>query len=381
MTDWEKALSQWLAELESRYDTLKSTVQETVGWGSSLQLIPYRGYGSERQVVLTGRVLRDSNLSSASADSSVWENLLSTYKRFGTEVIPGIRVQVSIAGQQQEVVTDDRGYFRLVMAPVLLSGDRHYYDAELNVLPSSSDLAIATATTQVFVPSPQARFGVISDIDDTVVYTYSNDLLRMIQIVYLGNARTRIPFPGISAFYQALHQGDSGEEFNPFFYVSSSTWNIYDLLVDFLEIHGLPKGPLFLNNIDLSLTELLSFTHDRHKLSQIRPLFDAYPNLPFILVGDSGQRDAEIYHQLVHDYPNRILAIYIRNVSPHDFQRRQRLNAIAQEVQQLGVEFVTAPDTLIAATHAARRGWIAADTLPAIKADERYDQAQADQSM
>lgn len=345
---------------------------------NSLQILPYRGYGTATRLHLMGRVLQGEGLETARIEAPLWENLLNMYKRFGTEVVPGARVQVCFEGQQQEVVTDRRGLFDVeISTNTALTGDRLWYDVQLELLePQGNDRVPVQQTGRILIPSSAAKFGVISDIDDTIVYTYNNDWLRMLQIVYLGNAHTRIALPGISAFYQALHAGRSGQENNPFFYVSSSTWNLYDLLEEFLAINGLPTGPLLLRDLEFSLDNLLSFTHEQHKLSHIRPIIDGYPDLPFILVGDSGQRDAEIYHQLAREYPDRILAIYIRNVMPTDFAQRQRLNAIAAAVQHLGIKFVTVPDTLIAATHAVRQGWISEDALPGIQTDERADQLQ-----
>jgi phosphatidate phosphatase APP1 len=379
MTQWEN-LSRLLRDVSTQYETLNDTVRQWLGFGNALQILPYYGYGSTDRLYFRGRVMRDGSIRMASLDAPVWENLLNMYKRFGAEVIPNAKIQATFLGQQKILFTDDRGYFEAEFhLNESVTDDRQWQDVELQLLsPTQPEQPAVEATARILIPSANAKFGVISDIDDTVVYTYSNDLLRMVQIVYLGNAYTRIPFPGISRFYQALHQGGSGQESNPFFYVSNSTWNLYDLLMQFLEIHELPTGPLLLSDFEFSLDQILTFTHEQYKLKHLRPIFECYPNLAFILIGDSSQRDAEIYSQLVQDYPNQVLAIYIRNVSPDDWERRQRLNAIAQIVQQAGVPFVIVPDTLTAATHAARSGWISAEALPAIKADKRKEQAQSE---
>jgi len=69
----------------------------------------------------------------------------------------------------------------------------------------------ATATGKVLVPPARARFGVISDIDDTVVQSHVTRKLRMVVGLALSNARTRKPFEGVAAFYRALHEGAGGE--------------------------------------------------------------------------------------------------------------------------------------------------------------------------
>jgi phosphatidate phosphatase APP1 len=144
-----------------------------------------------------------------------------------------------------------------------------------------------------------------------VVRSGATNMLKMAWIVFLNNAHTRLPLEGVIAFYQALQRGVNGRDYNPIFYVSSSSWNIYDVLEDFLSVHGVPAGPLFLK--DWSPTTLEK--HKAHKLAVIRTLLRTYPELPFVLIGDSGEEDPEIYRQAVREHPGRILAIYIRDVT------------------------------------------------------------------
>ena len=70
----------------------------------------------------------------------------------------------------------------------------------------------------------------------------------MAKLTLLHNAHTRLPFEGVAGFYQALQRGRDGEAYNPVFYVSNSPWNLYDLLEDFLDVHGIPRGPLLLRD-------------------------------------------------------------------------------------------------------------------------------------
>jgi phosphatidate phosphatase APP1 len=180
----------------------------------------------------------------------------------------------------------------------------------------------------------------------------------MARIVLLSNAHTRLPYEGVADFYRALQLGPSGEDFNPIFYVSSSPWNLYDMLEDFLDVHGVPAGPIFLK--DWSPTTLRD--HDRHKLGVIHTLLATYPDLPFVLIGDSGERDPEIYRQIVREYPGRVRAIYIRDVTSGE--RDATVHAIAAELKEVGVEMLLTADTVEAAEHAAKRGLISSKALP-----------------
>ena len=116
----------------------------------------------------------------------------------------------------------------------------------------------------------------ISDLDDTVVRSSATSVLKMAWIVARHNAHTRLPFEGVAAFYTALRLGPDSGSSNPVFYVSSSPWNIYDMLVDFLNVHGVPYGPLFLKDWSLSVLG----KHRDYKLGVIRRLLRTYRIYP-----------------------------------------------------------------------------------------------------
>jgi phosphatidate phosphatase APP1 len=170
----------------------------------------------------------------------------------------------------------------------------------------------------------------------------------MARKVLFGNARTRLPFEGVSSFYHQLHQDK-----NPMFYVSSSPWNLYDVLIEFLDVNSIPLGPLLLRDWGLSVSEGSPLNHATHKLHIIKQILETYPALPFLLIGDSGQEDPEIYSQIVQDYPSRILAVYIRDVSGSG--RDKQIDELAKRVIEAKSELLLVPDTLIAEQHARSR--------------------------
>ena len=118
----------------------------------------------------------------------------------------------------------------------------------------------AASIGEVLVAPPaRRRSASISDLDDTVIQSRVTSFLQAVRTVMLGNARTRLPFPGVAAFYRALERGgDGGDEQNPIFYVSSSPWNIHDLIAEFLDVQGIPTGPIRLRDWDIVLDALTS---------------------------------------------------------------------------------------------------------------------------
>jgi phosphatidate phosphatase APP1 len=347
---------------------LKDMVTQRMGWSGPLQVLAYRGYGSADQLCFMGRVLRDEGLHPCDENWPVWKNALNMYRRFDHDEVPGARLRLTFQGQSHEVETDEAGFFRDPVQPQSpLADDSLWHQAEVELLEPQSEQEPIRVVAKMLVPRSHAQFGVISDIDDTIVHTSATDLFKMIRLAYLGNSQTRLPIPGIPALYQALQAGDDGQRENPIFYVSSSAWNMYDLFEEFMDAQGLPAGPISLFALDLSLPKLFSFNHSDHKRDEIEPILHQYPDLPFILIGDSGQKDPEIYTQIVHDHPDRIACIYIRNIPKEHPERQPELETLAEQVRQGGSHWVTFEDALDAASHAIEQGWIQAQRLPEIQ--------------
>lgn len=373
MAGWQQLLAGMATNVEAQFDQLKARLGGILGGEDALVIVPYFGYGTAEQLIVRGRVLEDNKLRETMDNDTLWDNLLNTYRRFESDEAPFARIRAHFQGQATEFVADDEGFFQARVTPVVsLDPGQLWHQVELELLePVREGYPPVRATAPVLVPPPKAQFGVISDIDDTIVHSHATHLLRMARIVFLGNARTRLPFPGVAAFYQALQGGAKGRGQNPLFFLSSSPWNLYDLLVEFLRLQEIPTGPLFLRDWGVSTAELLPTTHGAYKLGVLRHILELYPRLPFILIGDSGQEDPEIYRTIVDEYPDRILAIYIRDVSPDE--RDVEVQKLAQEVAAARSSLVLATDTMAMAQHAAAQGWIDRELLPFVGADVQRD--------
>ncbi len=324
-------------------------------------IVPYLGYATRDTIYLSGRVLHDNGVRPAEDNDTLWDNLVNMYRRFETDEIPGAVVTAGIDGQQVNATTNDEGFFNFEIPHARRpASTRRMWYVTLDLIPdktASYPMEVDAIDAPVLAATEHPTFGVISDIDDTVLQTNATDILRMARNTLLGNSRTRLPFDGVAAFYRALVRGH-GDGDNPIFYVSSSPFNLYDLLSDFFEVRGIPAGPLFLTDWGTKPDQLFIPSHDDHKSRHIQALLDRYPNLPFILIGDSGQRDPEIYADVVKDNPGRLKAIYIRDVSL-DNDRADVISTLNQGLVADGVDMVLVPNTYAAAKHA-----IDADLLP-----------------
>ncbi|MGK2962881.1 MAG: App1 family protein [Gemmatimonadaceae bacterium] len=339
------------------------------------EIVPYKGYGNSVQAHVYGRVVKRIGVTPSADGDSVLKNLLNTYRRADADPLPAARVNVTFGEATTAMTADNEGFFGGWLKSEAPEGKNewHEYHAELDRQPGGEIIA---AKSGVLVPPLSARVAVISDIDDTVIQSRVSNFVQAARTVMLGNARTRLPFHGVAAFYRALREGTSGGENNPVFYVSSSPWNLYDLITEFMELQNIPKGPLLLRDWDISLNALSSTRHFEHKSVAIRNVMQLYPDLKFVLIGDTSQHDPEIYRQIVAEFPERVTAIYIRDVTRRE-DRSSSIERLAEEVRESASTLVLAEDTLGAALHAVEHGLIAADAVPEIGEEKRVDEGSA----
>jgi len=326
--------------------------------GQRLVIVPYRTYGTPRLLTVCGRVLRDRRLPASGPSSRRWRNLLAFYRHLESDEAAGVRVRARLDGGEAQGTTDREGYFSISFG--ISSKPQGTPRTSIPVDLALADEPAIRATADVMVPSPRAKFGVISDIDDTVVQTNVISKARMLLTVAFSNAHTRKPFKGVGAFYRALHAG-----LNPFFYVSKSPWNLYPVLCEFFDLQKLPHGPLLLRDYGL---HLLRRSRD-HKKNTIEDILATYPRLAFVLIGDSGEEDPELYAGVLRRHPGRIRAIYIRSVDPAP-GRIRAIERLAAEVAKTGCQLVLAADSELAAAHAAGAGLIQASALRKVRADK-----------
>jgi phosphatidate phosphatase APP1 len=152
---------------------------------------------------------------------------------------------------------------------------------------------------------------------------------------------------------------------------------MYDLLRDFLDLNEIPAGPLLLRDFGLTNNSILKSGggHMGHKFAEIEKILLTYPDLNFVLVGDSGQEDPKIYREVVLRYPGRVLAIYIRDVQ---LAEREKIAIdISKELVDHKLEMVIVDNTTEAADHAAKTGLIYREAIPAIEQDKAEDKGQA----
>lgn len=368
------SVSGLIHRVETFFDRLKLGYKWRYDRWKHLRIVLYRGYGTQERIYFRGRVLDDKDVDIEDEPQNAWQNILNTWRRIETDEIPGARVAVHVGGRRLDLVTDEDGFFEAdVEVAELPQADGPWHRIRAELLKPESDEPVVEEG-HVLIPRNDAEFAVVSDIDDTVVKTGAADSLRMARTVVLNNATTRVPFPGVSGFYKALEEGPDRRGHNPTFYVSSSPWNFYGMFEAFKRVHDIPLGPLFLKDYGFSEDKFFKSGHGSHKMGHIRKLLEIYPDLPFVLIGDSGQEDPEIYREIVRSHPGRIRAVYVRDVTTP--RRDREVRSIAREVEELGAEMILVQDSIEAGEHAAEVGLIHPDAIDEIREAKQEDESQ-----
>lgn len=335
------------------------------------QIMAYAGYANSETVWVQGRVLANKLIRGPDDDDNWWDNLRATYERWETDELADVDVELLYGAQQQVVTSNDEGYY---FAQFEL--DNEFPQDDVVIARARGKNGRILAQHPITLVDPDAEFMVISDMDDTVIHTGITNTLIAARSTFLRNAKTRKPLDGVAGLYRALQRGMMEDARNPIFYVSNSGWNMYDLLREFIDLNDIPRGPILLRDWGINFAE--DTTKD-HKASTFRELLRRYPGLPAILIGDSGQHDAALYASLAHEFPDRILAIYIRDVDPdHDSAFDAKVDAFINDGTYGGVPMLRGRDSDSFARHLQSINLLPIRAEPVVAASVQRDKSRED---
>lgn len=309
------------------------------------RVFPYFGWRNETRLSITARALR--------AREATWQHqsdfarIRALYAQFASKERPGLPVTLVLGApdggeHRHRGVTDDEGYaqFDIPLAnwprPARTEWETVHFEWTNRDGPQR-------AQGYVLAPGHAVPLGIISDIDDTIIETGITGGIGKVArnwrrlLATMPGERDVVPHAG--ALYGNLATGpgaiaeaaaprhEPGDAltapWRPFFYVSSSPWNLFAYLVAFMRARGLPVGPIHLRDWDFNRATLGSAGHGAHKRAAAESLLAAYPAMQFALIGDDTQGDLSAYSHLAADFPGRIAAILIRMAGdPHTPEER-----------------------------------------------------------
>lgn len=266
------------------------------GWRPTI--IAYTGYGAPGWVRVLARVL----LTRLGPRPRRPEKVRG-WRSFATLPAKGVPVTIEAGGERHETRTDRSGFVDTVVAADLPAG-------WASVTLATEEAESADAPVRIL--DPAVRFGVISDIDDTVMVTALPRPLLAAWNTFVLDEHARMAVPGMAVLYERLVTAHPGA---PVFYLSTGAWNVAPTLTRFLSRHLYPAGPLLLT--DWGPTHDRWFRNGReHKRDTLARLVREFPHVKWLLVGDDGQHDQEIYAEFAAAYPENVAAVAIRRLSP-----------------------------------------------------------------
>lgn len=290
----------------------------------SVSVKVYHGYGHKHNLVVYGHVFKRKAKSKQVYSNNILVNIVHLLKLFILKPYPLVEVRLQFFGQTVYQKTEHDGFFKFEWAADEdVWAGWHYVKVEAV---DGDGTVLSTGEGKVYVPHI-TQYAFISDVDDTVMISHSATIGRRLRELFIKNPHTRKTFPDAACHYQqlALSHTDKNQP-NPFFYVSSSEWNLYDYLIEIFRFNKLPDGAFLLNTLK-KWSDLLKTGKTGHegKLLRVMRILNAFPNQKFIFFGDNSQHDPEIYTQIVERYPNNIEAVYIRNIRPEKESETQLL--------------------------------------------------------
>jgi phosphatidate phosphatase APP1 len=354
-----------LGRVDSSVASTHRQLRRALGRPDRVRLAPYRGWVTADRAVVLGRAIEMDPTLEGTLERAP-RLIRVAYERFLTLERRDVSVKVAWRAQTVTCSTNLAGFID-VSFEIAGSAPSEATTAELTL----ADVSGAGAMAEVLAFRRSAQLGVISDIDDTVLETeVTNPWKRMLQLVY-SEQRMRLPFDGIAALYQAFAHGG-----RPIFYVSNAPWNLYPHVLELLDHHDIPKGPLLLR--DKAIAERLAPSPAGenslvHKQRALRRIMEDYPSLTFVLLGDSTRRDPLRYVEIAEAFPRRVAAIYIRRVSGL-LARRDDLSPLQERAKRVGVELLIADDTVTIASHARSRGLVAPWEVGHVREGKRQDE-------
>lgn len=288
----------WFARLERRYHAWRE--RRARKRGKTASVVPFPGYGSEEWIRVLGRVLivhpRKQTPEGELESVRGWRSFLGIPVRFS-------EVTITVGDEQHVVVADQGGVIDVVVSAHLEPGWQKI---------SMSVEGQPAVEADVFIVGKKVTFGILSDVDDTVMVTALPRPLIAAWNSFVIDEHARLPVPGMAVLLERLVRENPG---SPMIYLSTGAWNIAPTLSRFLRRHLFPRGSMLLTD--------WGPTHDRffrsgqeHKRTNLRRLAEEFPHVRWLLIGDDGQHDDAIYTDFAKEHADQVAAVAIRRLSP-----------------------------------------------------------------
>jgi len=315
----------------------------------------YRGYANEQELIVMGHVFKPTSIEEYNFQKKNLKNATSVIKMFQIKTQANADVYLKHNNSKIHTKTLVDGYFKFC---VPLDQDTNYgwIDYEVSIIYKNGTIT----TRDSYIRPHKGNLGIISDIDDTFLVSHTLNPLKKLYVLLFKNVNKRKIYEDVVTHYQALSTAgrNNKEEFNAFFYVSSSEWNLYRFITKFTEIHKLPKAVLLLKDIKTSLTDffMTGRGNHNHKFDKIKHILEFYPNLEYVLLGDDSQHDPFLYEAICKIFPVTVKAVYIRQTGE---TKKEKIITVMKNLETLNVSICYFKNSSEAIAHSKSIGIIA----------------------
>lgn len=259
-------------------------------------------------LVVQGRLIERRDAPAPAAGDSWWTNLRRNLGMLINDEREGSKVAVRLEdGDAWEAATDAEGYFE-VAPPGAAAAAPGWH----RVLARSGEASAEGAA--LFVPAGNT-LGVIADLDDTLLVSDVGDKRKLLAHSLLKNPLQRAAVPGAAALLRAVAATNPVADATPLVYLSASPRQLSTAIQRFLDHNGFPSGILITKRVTNDATSEPLTDQTAYKTAHIEDIFARLPQVRFVLIGDDGERDPEIYRDVQHRHPDRVQAVWIRRVS------------------------------------------------------------------
>ncbi|RYY68706.1 MAG: DUF2183 domain-containing protein [Chitinophagaceae bacterium] len=275
----------------------------------------YDGYGHTENLTLFGNVYKGKPARERKYTKNIFSNIRRLIQLFFVKPVARARVVFFWQDLKLETETEKDGFFKFDWAsPEHLEAGWHEGKVQLQ---TPDGEVIEEDVARVYVPHI-TQYAFVSDIDDTVMMSYSATKIKRLRALLTKHPHNRKIFEGTRELYAEFSKAYTEPDVpNPFFYVSSSEWNLYFDLKSFFSFNKLPEGIFLLSQMK-QWFQLIKTGQTKHtgKLARIYRVMEAFPKQKFVFLGDNSQADPHIYAAIANKFPDRVFAIYIRNIRP-----------------------------------------------------------------
>lgn len=314
----------------------------------------YHGYGHMHDLVLYGHVLKGKSRQRGPLSHNIVTNIIGLLRLFFVQPMADVKVRLQWNDQQLETTTRYDGFFKFEWASDL-TVPAGWHPVTVSLVQDQTETSII-GEGKLFVPH-KTQYGFISDIDDTVLVSHSASMFKRMRVLLTKNPHSRKAFADVVRHYHLLSLTHTDPDVpNPFFYVSSSEWNLYDDLNEFFKHNGLPKGAFLLNEIK-KWYQLFKTGKTKHhgKLIRVARILDVFTEQRFVLLGDNSQSDPDIYSAIANKYPHKIVAVYIRNIKD---EKKESAQQALGSIQNKGIHTCIFDDNEKAIEHSRAIGLV-----------------------